>query len=149
MPDAGRFLGDNLKLTDCYLATPLPSCQMRLSLFGSTEPVAQDNLNRAVSFWFYPKPWLWCAPRVSSDKPRLKAFCRVAPSVRLKVRAIFAALVLLPASFFSVRISSAVHARLFFISELLPPAIDLNAKAKTPRRSHFSAASTGVAGSRV
>jgi hypothetical protein len=43
--------------------------------------------------------------RVLSDKPRLKAFCRVAFSVRFKFRAIFAARVLLPASFFNVRIS--------------------------------------------
>jgi hypothetical protein len=60
--------------------------------------------------------WLCCAPRVSSDTPRLKAFWRVAPSVRFKVRAIFAARVLLPASFFNVRISLAVQPRRFFIS---------------------------------
>jgi hypothetical protein len=55
--------------------------------------------------------------RLSSDKPILKAFCRVAPSVRFKARAIFAAWVLLRASLFNLRISSVVHARLlFFIS---------------------------------
>jgi hypothetical protein len=56
--------------------------------------------------------------RVSSDKPRLKAFCRVAFSVRFKVRAIFAARVLLPASFFNVRTSWAVHGRLLFFTSL-------------------------------
>jgi hypothetical protein len=52
--------------------------------------------------------------RLSSDKPILKAFCRVAPSVRFKARAIFAAWVLLRASLFNLRISSVVHARLLF-----------------------------------
>jgi len=51
--------------------------------------------------------------RVSSDNPRLKAFCRVAPSVLFKLRAISAARLLLRASVFNVRICSAVHARLF------------------------------------
>jgi hypothetical protein len=55
------------------------------------------------------------AARVSSDNPRLKAFCRVAPSVLLNVRPIFAARVLLPASFFKVRTSFAVHVRLFIV----------------------------------
>ena len=55
---------------------------------------------------------------VSSDKPRLKAFCRVAPSVLLNVRAIFVARVLLPASFFKVRTSLVVHARLFIVQLL-------------------------------
>ena len=50
--------------------------------------------------------------RVSSDNPRLKAFCRVAPSVLFKVRAIVAARVLLFASFFNVRTSFAVQVRL-------------------------------------
>ena len=52
------------------------------------------------------------AARVSSDNPRLRAFCRVAPSVLFKVRAIVAARVLLFASFFNVRTSFAVQARL-------------------------------------
>ena len=51
------------------------------------------------------------AARVSSDNPRLKAFCRVAPSVLFKFRAIVAARVLLFASFFRVRTSSAVQVR--------------------------------------
>jgi hypothetical protein len=52
------------------------------------------------------------AARVSSDNPRLKAFCRVAPSVLFKVRAIVAARVLLFASFFNARTSFAVQVRL-------------------------------------
>src|SRR5262245_38155926 len=51
------------------------------------------------------------AARVSSDNPRLKAFCRVAPSVLFKVRAIVTARVLLFASFFRVRTSFAVQFR--------------------------------------
>jgi hypothetical protein len=51
--------------------------------------------------------------RVSSDNPRLKAFCRVAPSVLFNLRAISAARLLLRASLFNVPICSAVHARLF------------------------------------
>jgi hypothetical protein len=57
--------------------------------------------------------------RVSSDNPRLKAFCRVAPSVLFNLRAISAARLLLRASLFNVRICSAVHARLF----ICPPLI--------------------------
>ena len=51
--------------------------------------------------------------RVSNERPRLKAFCRVAFSVRLKLRAMLAARVFLPASRFNVRMSRLVHARLF------------------------------------
>ena len=47
--------------------------------------------------------------RVSSDNPRLKAFCRVAPSVLFNLRAISAARLLLRASFVKVRICSAVN----------------------------------------
>jgi hypothetical protein len=46
--------------------------------------------------------------RESSDSPRLKAFCRVAPSVRFKVRAMLAARVV-----FNVRTSDDVHDRRF------------------------------------
>ena len=52
------------------------------------------------------------AARVSSDNPRLKAFCRVAPSVLFKVPAIVAARVLFFASFFKVRTSFDVQVRL-------------------------------------
>ena len=55
------------------------------------------------------------AARVSSDSPILKAFCRVAPSVLLNVRAMFAARVLLAASFFKLRTSFVVHVRLFIL----------------------------------
>src|SRR5215471_15320190 len=54
------------------------------------------------------------AARVSSDNPRLKAFCRVAPSVLFKVPAIFAARVLFFASFFKIRTSFDVQVRLRF-----------------------------------
>ena len=51
--------------------------------------------------------------RESSDKPILKAFCRVAPSVRFNVRAMLAARVFFLAAAFNVRTSDAVHARRF------------------------------------
>ena len=51
--------------------------------------------------------------RESSDSPRLKAFCRVAPSVRFKVRAMLAARVFLRAIVFNVRTSDDVHDRRF------------------------------------
>ena len=51
--------------------------------------------------------------RVSSDKPRLNAFCRVAFSVLFKVRAILAADFFLRARAFNLRRCSALHARLF------------------------------------
>jgi hypothetical protein len=52
-------------------------------------------------------------PRESSDNPRLNAFCRVAPSLRLRLLAIFLAGVLLRAADFSSRTSALVQARLF------------------------------------
>jgi hypothetical protein len=51
-------------------------------------------------------------PGESSDKPRLNAFCRVAPSVRFRVRAILAAGVFRRASDFSSRMFADVQARL-------------------------------------
>ena len=51
--------------------------------------------------------------RESSDSPRLKAFCRVAPSVRFKLRAMLAARVFFRAIVFSVRTSDEVHERRF------------------------------------
>jgi len=50
--------------------------------------------------------------RDSSDNPILNAFCRVAPSVRLSLFAIFVAVVFLRASAFRVRTSVVVQARL-------------------------------------
>jgi hypothetical protein len=51
--------------------------------------------------------------RESRDKPRLNAFCRVAPSVRFKVRAMLAARVFFLAAVFRVRTSAADHERRF------------------------------------
>ena len=47
----------------------------------------------------------------SSDNPRLNAFCRVAPSVRFRVRAMLAARFFFFACVFSVRTSAVVQAR--------------------------------------
>ena len=51
--------------------------------------------------------------RESSDSPRLKAFCRVAPSVRLSVLAMLSARVFFRESVFNVRTSDGVHERRF------------------------------------
>jgi hypothetical protein len=51
--------------------------------------------------------------RDSKDNPRLKAFCRVAPSVLFSDRAIFPAGVFFRASAFKVRTCSDVHGRRF------------------------------------
>src|SRR5271165_5641614 len=51
--------------------------------------------------------------RESNDTPRLKAFCRVAPSVLLSVRAIFLAGVFSRARVFNSRTSVLVHSRRF------------------------------------
>jgi hypothetical protein len=67
-------------------------------------------VQRGQTFLFgYPSRPL----RVSNERPRLKAFCRVAFSVRLKLWAMLAARVFLLASRFNVRMSRLVHARLF------------------------------------
>src|SRR6516164_1140100 len=74
--------------------------------------------NPSERFWagpFFSSDCFFCqslAARVSSDSPRLKAFCRVAPSVLLNARAMFAARVFLAASFFKLRTSFAVQVRL-------------------------------------
>jgi hypothetical protein len=52
-------------------------------------------------------------PRESRDSPRLNAFCRVAPSVRFRVRAMLAARVFFRAIVFNVRTSDDVHDRRF------------------------------------
>jgi hypothetical protein len=52
-------------------------------------------------------------PRESSDNPRLNAFCRVAPSLRLRALAIFLAGVLLRAADFNSRRSPLVQGRRF------------------------------------
>lgn len=51
--------------------------------------------------------------RESSDNPILKAFCRVAPSLRFKVRAMLFAGVFFFACAFNVRTSAVVQARRF------------------------------------
>ena len=51
--------------------------------------------------------------RESNDTPKLKAFCLVAPSVRLRVRAMLPARVFFFASALRVRTCSVVHARRF------------------------------------
>jgi hypothetical protein len=51
--------------------------------------------------------------RESSDKPILKAFCRVAPSLRFRLLAIFLAGVFLRAADFNSRTSEAVQERRF------------------------------------
>jgi hypothetical protein len=56
--------------------------------------------------------------RESSDSPILKAFCRVAPSVRFKLRAILAARVFFRAIVFSVRTSDDVHERRFDLLDI-------------------------------
>src|SRR5262245_43180138 len=49
--------------------------------------------------------------RGSSDRPRLNAFCRVAPSDRFNVRAMLDAFVFFQAAVFKVRTPTAIHAR--------------------------------------
>jgi hypothetical protein len=64
------------------------------------------GLNRHCHFLFDNE----FQPRVSSDNPMLNAFCRVAPSVRFSVFAIFPAGFFCFARTFKVRICSVVHA---------------------------------------
>lgn len=54
-----------------------------------------------------------CQARESSDSPRLKAFCRVAPSLRFNLWAMLDACVFLRANVFSVLTSDDVHERRF------------------------------------
>jgi hypothetical protein len=62
---------------------------------------------------FFIKNRRECQARESSDIPRLKAFCRVAPSVRFRALAMLPALVFFFARVFKVRTLSGVHARRF------------------------------------
>ena len=57
--------------------------------------------------------------RESSDSPILNAFCRVAPSVRFKARAMLAALVFFFACTFNLRMSAVVHERRFNLLAIL------------------------------
>src|SRR5581483_4511030 len=60
--------------------------------------------------------------RESRETPKLKAFCRVAPTVRLRARAIFAAGVFFLAIVFKSRTSVLVHSRrLDAFLAIIPP----------------------------
>jgi hypothetical protein len=69
-------------------------------------------------------------PRESNDNPRLKAFCRVAPSVLLSDRAIFLTGVF-PAEDFSSRTSVLVHSRR---CDFLAAIVSLPFKVNDPTR---------------
>ena len=93
----------------CYLFGAAPKNAERA--YGPVLQIFQSDFGQGL----FLSQTFFCqsiAARVSSDNPRLKAFCRVAPSVLFKVRAIVAARVLLFASFFNVRTSFAVQVRL-------------------------------------
>jgi hypothetical protein len=93
----------------CYLFGAAPKNAERV--YGPVLQIFQSDFGQGL----FLSQTFFCqsiAARVSSDNPRLKAFCRVAPSVLFKVRAIAAARVLLFASFFNVRTSFAVQVRL-------------------------------------
>jgi hypothetical protein len=62
--------------------------------------------------------------RESSDKPRLNAFCRVAPSVRFSDLAILPAVVFLRAPDFKSRMSAAVQARLLDLFTINTPVVE-------------------------
>jgi hypothetical protein len=63
--------------------------------------------------------------RASSETPKLNAFCRVAPSVRLSFRAILRAGVRLRANAFNVLTSDRVQDRLFdpFFTAMISPKL--------------------------
>ena len=67
----------------------------------------------SVAVDYHGKPWSRFQVRESSDNPILNAFCRVAPSLRLRVRAMLAARLFVFASVFNVRTCAVVHARRF------------------------------------
>ena len=96
----------------CYLFGAAPKNAERVGLgYGPVLQIFQSDFGQGL----FLSQTFFCqsiAARVSSDNPRLKAFCRVAPSVLFKVRAIVAARALLFASFFNVRTSFAVQVRL-------------------------------------
>jgi hypothetical protein len=75
---------------------------------GDDTTATKKAPHRGGAFYFVQTGY-----RESSDSPRLKAFCRVAPSVRFKVRAMLAARVFLRAIVFNVRTSDDVHDRRF------------------------------------
>jgi hypothetical protein len=73
--------GQSVRKAECIVRDERPTC------FDAPA----RRLHKSVQFY---------QPRESSDKPRLNAFCRVAPSVSLRVRAILAA------GFFDARATS-------------------------------------------
>jgi len=67
----------------------------------------------AAVLWPFKNPAIQRRQRESKESPRLKAFCRVAPSVLFNERAIFPAGVFFRANAFNVRTCSDVHTRRF------------------------------------
>ena len=88
---------------------------------GSCAPGAFNLIRQSC----FPTTWRYATlaiyARESNETPRLKAFCRVAPSVLLSVRAIFRAGIFCRASAFSSRTSILVHSRRFEFFAILPP----------------------------
>jgi hypothetical protein len=89
-------------------------------MLSGFRPSVGSETSPVTTFWPQKSPaprrgflFLQTGYRESSDSPRLKAFCRVAPSVRFKVWAMLAARVFLRAIVFNVRTSDDVHDRRF------------------------------------
>ena len=93
-------------------AAPKNAERVRRCIWPCPSESFRAVLSRAIFLVHIGLNSLIFAARVSSDNPRLKAFCRVAPSVLFKVPAIVAARVLFFASFFKVRTSFDVQVRL-------------------------------------
>ena len=70
------------------------------------------------------KHWVCYQARVSSDIPRLNAFCLVAPTVRFSALAIFGAGVFFLARPFKVRTFSAVHPFCCLLCHQIIPGCD-------------------------
>jgi len=104
-----------IDLFTCGALTHSPSVDELLAL-----PACRNGEARAGGTklgWGHTLPdvrqLLFFQPRESSDNPRLNAFCRVAPSLRLRLLAIFLAGVLLRAADFNSRTSVLVQGRRF------------------------------------
>jgi hypothetical protein len=82
-------------------------------LFGATSTQLANSSVDVSCLRSFDERGVFVHPRESSDNPRLNAFCRVAPSLRLRLLAIFLAGVLLRAADFNSRTSALVQARLF------------------------------------
>src|SRR5262249_2342299 len=96
--------GPGTVITVRIRAAPFATPYRRGTAAGQTPGTQARGYQRAL-FGFYQ-------PRESSDRPRLNAFCLVAPSVRFSVRAILTAGVFRRASDFSSRTCAGVQARL-------------------------------------